>query len=150
MSDWQRWQDELQRCHVLSLQVTAPVPPLRVVQTREAKYYEQRGRVLSLVGPERAVAFLREETLHALAGAPPLGPAARWYPLHVLEFGRPPEGSDFVEFPTSVAMVSLMNEGVRQLMREGIADQVAEYGREQRGSRPQCPWCHTTECDGCL
>lgn len=140
VSDWQRWQDELQRCVMLSLDVTAPAPPLRTVQVRNARYYADRRRILSMIGPERAVAFLREEALRALAGDPPDSPAGRWFRLHHLEFGGPP-----VEHT-----VDLMNAGVQKLEEEGFANVVAEYSRSRRCRMfPPCAdACMNSNCEG--
>jgi hypothetical protein len=119
--DAQRYADELDRCHRLSLDVTAPAPPQRTVQLRDARYYADRARVLTLVGVERGVAFLREETLRALTGDRD-GGMERWFRLHCLEFGGPP-----IEHVNV-----LMGKGVRKLEGEGVADMVAESCRTER------------------
>lgn len=122
MNDVKRVADEIERCHRASLDVTAPAPPLRTVQIRNARYHAERARVLRRVGVTAAVAFLREEALEALAGNPARGGAPRWFALHRLESGGPP-----IEHT-----VDLMSEGVRKLEREGVADVVAESGRAAR------------------
>lgn len=120
--DAQRYADELARCDRLSLDVTEPAPPQRTVQLRSARYYQERARVLRLIGQDRAVALLREEAFHALAGARPDSWLERWFQLHYLEFGGPP-----VEHTTD-----LMDQGVRKLAGEGVADMVAESNRTER------------------
>lgn len=125
--DWQRWQDEIQRCQLLSLEVTATVPPLRTEQLRRARYHADRRRVLNKVGPERAVAFLREEMLRALAGEQPDSTIERWFRLHRLEFGGPP----------IVHTIDMMDLGIRKLVAEGVADQVADRAGHRSG-RPPC------------
>lgn len=120
--DERRVADEIARCHRASLNVTAPAPPLRTVQIRNAKYHAERARILALVDVAAAVTFLREEALAALAGTLNRLPMERWFVLHQLEFGGPP-----IE-----RLSDMMDQGARKLVREGVADLVAESGREAR------------------
>ncbi len=121
--DAQRHADEVARCLKLSLDVTAPAPPLRIKQIRDAKYYAERARILDLVGVERGIAFLREEALRALTHGQDSN-LERWFQLHALEFG-----------PVAANMVDLMGEAVRKLVTEDFADVVAEQGRAEHRHR---------------
>lgn len=119
--DAQLYADELARCHRLSLDVTATDPRERVPQMRRAKYHAERSRIFTKVGPAATVAFLREEALAALAGSPP-GSLSRWFQLHALEFGVEPAES----------AIEFMEAAAEALIREGVADIVAESGRAAR------------------
>lgn len=137
IGDWQRWQDEIERCRLLSLDMTiSSVPQERTAQLRRAKRYAERARVLEKVGPERGVAFLREEALRALSGTPETL-LEGWYRLHHLEFGGPP-------FQT---VLESMIVSVEKMITEGVIDRAIEYSRTNRPDGPLCEWCHDPKCD---
>lgn len=146
--DWQRWQDEIQRCHLLSAPDGVVVTSMSMDRrNNDARYYTDRARVLTKVGPERGVAFLREELLHALAGELPDGAFGRWHQLYRLEHGRPAVAGN--------PMVDLMNAGVEKLVAEGVADQIAEAHRHARDEQARhlrtlsCTWCQGNNgCNG--
>lgn len=136
--DWQRWQDELQRCTLFSADVPEALDDKqrRSAECRNARYYAERRRVLSLVGPVRGIVFLREETLRALAGQPRDTPMTRWLRLHTLEYG------DNME-----TVIDILNAGVEKAVREGVADMIAERNRASRAEAEayrrtlSCDWC---------
>lgn len=146
ISDPQRYADELERCRILGMEVPAPYPsPSSVTTGNDARYYAERGRVLAAVGPERAVAFLREETLAALTGCT-AGPWGRWMALHVLEkFGAyHPES-----ITTGSLIVGLMQEGILKLIEDDVIGDVIEAGRARRHAwATSCPTCPGGICDG--
>lgn len=139
--DWQRWRDEIQRCALLSTeQQTTGTQFEKPTHARNARYYTERGRVLSAVGPERGITFLREEALRALAGERD-GAMTRWLRLHALEHN----GAVW-------SVADAMNAGVEKAVREGVADMLAERNRARRAARLRCPECGGAYCDneGCL
>ena len=135
--DWQRWQDELQRCALFSADVPEVLDDTQrpSASGRNARYHAERHRVLSLVGPVRGIVFLREETLRALAGQPDT-PMTRWLRLHTLEYG------DNME-----TVIDILNAGVEKAVREGVADVIAEGQRRKAQARAEhlrtlsCDWC---------
>ncbi len=136
--DARRYADELERCHRLSLDVVRSTPGV-IAQMRRARYHAERVRVFKKIGVTATVAFLREETLQALAGKHPQSAVERWFALHALEFGG----------PVATSTVDLMDEGVRKLVRDDIAHAVVESSRAAQGvARRQCPDCDNWGCEG--
>ncbi len=139
-SDEHLYEQEIARCHMASLAVTAADPRERTGQMRSAKYHAERERVFRKVGTAATVAFLREEMLNALTGGGPDGALTRWFRLHALEFG------DEINH-----VADLMDAGARKMISEGVADLAAESGRRLRDgeARKVCRRHGMPECGEC-
>lgn len=151
-ADRQRFEDELRRCELLSAEVKAPCPPGPVTPNNDARYYAERGRILRRMGVDRAVAFLREETLAALAGTKQ-GKINRWFILARLDkFG---DVTPSYEALARSTIVDLLDAGVGQLTPDVLQvvithawEQRARKAEELRQAALSCDWCIGDQCDG--